>query len=110
LYSASLLDARKYSRIDWSMAEPSEVIITILAPAPLAFDASSTYTFHYLESLTRDSSMVGKSTAPSSGRGENSAMKSAGTCPLMVFLINNVHLGCLALPPFGNLTGDICSF
>ena len=69
MYSASLLDAQKYSRIDWSMAEPFEVIITILASAPLAFDASSTYTFHYLESLTRDSLMVGRSTAPSSGRG-----------------------------------------
>jgi hypothetical protein len=46
LYSASLIDAKKFNLTAYSRINPSGEIKTAPAPDPFAFDAPSTNNFH----------------------------------------------------------------
>ena len=76
-YSASLLKALNPNLNECSNLIPSEVMMTIPAPAPIALKAPSTNTLH--------ERFFTWQTIPVSFLGENSAMKSARTWPLIAF-------------------------
>ena len=68
------------------MTEPSGVMMTTPVPAPLAFEALSTYIFHQLVSSISFRLQVDTFGISCPGTGVNSATKLANTCPLIVVL------------------------
>ena len=82
-YSASLFMEGKPRVNDYSMLDSSRVVRMILTPAPLLFEAPSTFKIHSLANCFAE--------VP----GVNLAMKYAMTCPLIDVLVSYLMLYCL---------------